>query len=113
VPFRAGREEAAHGRLCGDLFWAELPEVEIDTSEPEEFLVAALFDEPAAIHDQDVIAVRDGGQLVGDRDHGATAGGMAGEGDALAPCYLLPAFSASSAAFFSCARAPARMSIIV
>jgi hypothetical protein len=36
----------------------EFPECEINTAEAEEFLVAALFDKPAAIHDENVIAVR-------------------------------------------------------
>ena len=49
---------------------AESPEREIDAFEAKEIFVAALFHKLAAIHDQDAIAVEDGGQPVGNRNYG-------------------------------------------
>jgi hypothetical protein len=45
--------------LRRDFALTELPECGIHTAEAQEFFVAALFDKPPAIHDQDVVAVRD------------------------------------------------------
>jgi hypothetical protein len=43
-----------------DFLLTEAPEPAINTAGANELLVAALFDKPAAIHDEDVIAVWNG-----------------------------------------------------